>query len=143
MDREDWNRRYASAELVWTAEPNRFLVAEVGGLPAGSALDLGAGEGRNAVWLAQQGWQVTAVNAGTQRWSEWGTEQVTSNFVIANEPGAVALPARRYMNYWLQQPAPDTCFIHFLGTNRFAGSLYLDTSREAIARLNEPMRLAG
>ena len=62
MDSEDWNRRYASAELVWTAEPNRFLVAEVGTLPAGSALDLGAGEGRNAVWLAQQGWQVTAVD---------------------------------------------------------------------------------
>ncbi|MGI8756895.1 MAG: class I SAM-dependent methyltransferase [Acidimicrobiales bacterium] len=62
MDSEDWNRRYASAELVWVAEPNRFLVAEVAALSAGSALDLGAGEGRNAVWLAQQGWQVTAVD---------------------------------------------------------------------------------
>ena len=62
MDSEDWNRRYATAELVWTAEPNRFLVAEVDGLPGGAALDLGAGEGRNAVWLAQQGWQVTAVD---------------------------------------------------------------------------------
>lgn len=62
MESEDWNRRYATAELVWTAVPNRFLVAEVAGLPAGSALDLGAGEGRNAVWLAQQGWQVTAVD---------------------------------------------------------------------------------
>lgn len=62
MYRQDWNRRYASAGLVWTAEPNRFLVAEVGGLPAGTALDLGAGEGRNAVWLAQQGWRVTAVD---------------------------------------------------------------------------------
>ncbi len=49
MDRHDWNRRYDSAELVWTAEPNRFLVAEVADLPAGHALDLGAGEGRNAV----------------------------------------------------------------------------------------------
>jgi len=62
MDSEDWNRRYATAEPVWTADPNRFLVAEVHDLPAGSALDLGAGEGRNAVWLAQQGWQVTAVD---------------------------------------------------------------------------------
>jgi len=62
MDRNDWNARYAGTELVWTAEPNRFLVAEVAGLPVGSALDLAAGEGRNAVWLAEQGWAVTAVD---------------------------------------------------------------------------------
>jgi len=62
VDSEDWNRRDASPELVWTAEPNRSLVAEVAALSAGSALDLGAGEGRNAVWLAQQGWKVTAVD---------------------------------------------------------------------------------
>lgn len=62
MDRDDWNRRYETSELVWTAEPNQLLVAEVAGLPPGRALDLGAGEGRNAVWLAQQGWKVTAVD---------------------------------------------------------------------------------
>jgi SAM-dependent methyltransferase len=62
MDADGWNRRYATSELVWTAEPNRFLVQEVDGLAPGRALDLGAGEGRNAVWLARQGWQVTAVD---------------------------------------------------------------------------------
>lgn len=63
MDREDWNRRYAAAaELVWTANPNRFLVAEVGELEPGRALDLAAGEGRNAVWLAETGWTVTAID---------------------------------------------------------------------------------
>ena len=62
MDRREWDRKYAGSELLWTAEPNRFLVAEVTGLPAGRALDLACGEGRNAVWLAQQGWQVTAVD---------------------------------------------------------------------------------
>lgn len=62
MDRTDWDRRYESAELVWTAGPNRFLVEEVAGLAPGTALDLGAGEGRNAVWLARQGWSVTAVD---------------------------------------------------------------------------------
>lgn len=62
MDRNEWNARYAGTELVWSAEPNRFLVAEVAGLPAGRALDLAAGEGRNAVWLAEQGWDVTAVD---------------------------------------------------------------------------------
>lgn len=62
MDRSDWDRRYETTELVWTAEPNRFLVEEVAGLAPGAALDLGAGEGRNAVWLARQGWTVTAAD---------------------------------------------------------------------------------
>jgi 2-polyprenyl-3-methyl-5-hydroxy-6-metoxy-1,4-benzoquinol methylase len=61
-EREHWDRRYAGAELVWTAEANRFVVQEVGGLPPGRALDLGAGEGRNAIWLAERGWRVTAVD---------------------------------------------------------------------------------
>jgi SAM-dependent methyltransferase len=60
--REDWNRRYAETEFLWTAEPNRFLVAEVAELVPGRALDLACGEGRNAVWLARQGWRVTAVD---------------------------------------------------------------------------------
>lgn len=62
MDRDDWNRRYAERELVWTAEPNRFLVAETAILDPGTALDLAAGEGRNAVWLAARGWRVTAID---------------------------------------------------------------------------------
>lgn len=62
MEREDWNRRYASKEFIWTVDANRFLVAEVANLSPGSALDLAAGEGRNAVWLAEQGWTVCAVD---------------------------------------------------------------------------------
>jgi SAM-dependent methyltransferase len=60
--REDWNDRYAQKELVWTAEPNRRFAAEVEGLEPGRALDLACGEGRNAVWLAERGWQVTGVD---------------------------------------------------------------------------------
>jgi SAM-dependent methyltransferase len=60
MKRDEWNARYAASELVWGVEPNRFVAAEAGDLPAGRALDLACGEGRNAIWLAQQGWQVTA-----------------------------------------------------------------------------------
>lgn len=62
MDREEWNRRYGERELLWTARPNRFLVAEVDGLEPGTALDLACGEGRNAVWLAERGWRVTGVD---------------------------------------------------------------------------------
>ena len=62
MECEYWNRRYAGKEFVWTVDANRFLAAEVATLSPRSALDLAAGEGRNAVWLAEQGWTVRAVD---------------------------------------------------------------------------------
>jgi SAM-dependent methyltransferase len=63
VEAQEWDARYASsAELQWGVEPNRWLVQEVSDLPAGAALDLGAGEGRNAIWLARRGWRVTAVD---------------------------------------------------------------------------------
>jgi SAM-dependent methyltransferase len=62
MDAAAWDERYSAAELVWTAEPNRFVVAEVAGLVPGCALDLACGEGRNAVWLATEGWTATGVD---------------------------------------------------------------------------------
>jgi SAM-dependent methyltransferase len=62
IDREAWDKRYEGKELIWTAQPNRFMAAETAALPPGRALDLGAGEGRNAVWLAEHGWDVTAVD---------------------------------------------------------------------------------
>ena len=65
MDRHGWDARYAGEQLVWSAEPNRFLVAEVDGLTPGRALDVACGEGRNAIWLAEQGWTVTGVDFST------------------------------------------------------------------------------
>lgn len=62
MDSQAWDERYAAVDLVWSAEPNRFLAAEAADLRAGRALDLACGEGRNAIWLAERGWEVTAVD---------------------------------------------------------------------------------
>lgn len=62
MDRQGWNARYASQPLLWDIDPDPLLRAEVGGLAPGRALDLGAGEGRAARWLAERGWRVTAVD---------------------------------------------------------------------------------
>ncbi len=62
MDAEAWDERYRASELVWSAGPNQFVEAELADLPPGRALDLAAGEGRNAIWLARRGWQVTAVD---------------------------------------------------------------------------------
>jgi 2-polyprenyl-3-methyl-5-hydroxy-6-metoxy-1,4-benzoquinol methylase len=62
VDASGWDARYASSDLVWGAEPNQFVAQELAGVPAGRALDLAAGEGRNAIWLAGLGWRVTAVD---------------------------------------------------------------------------------
>ena len=62
MDAEAWDARYAAAERVWSAEPNHWVVVLTEDLRPGTALDLAAGEGRNALWLAERGWQVTAVD---------------------------------------------------------------------------------
>ncbi len=62
MDAHAWDARYADSDLVWSAEPNQFVARECVDLPPGTALDLAAGEGRNAIWLARQGWDVTAVD---------------------------------------------------------------------------------
>jgi SAM-dependent methyltransferase len=62
VERNDWNRKHGEAGLLFGAEPNRFLVAEVEGLEPGRALDVACGAGRNAVWLAEQGWAVTGID---------------------------------------------------------------------------------
>ena len=62
MDAHDWDRRYADSELVWSATPNQFVEAELADLSPGRAVDVATGEGRNAIWLADQGWEVTAVD---------------------------------------------------------------------------------
>jgi SAM-dependent methyltransferase len=62
VDRQGWDDRYDGEELIFTADPSRFLGPELAGLTPGRALDLGSGEGRNALWLAEQGWAVTGVD---------------------------------------------------------------------------------
>lgn len=62
MDSDQWDVRYSDEDLLWSAEPNQFLVQEVGDMPPGQALDVACGEGRNAIWLASRGWQATGVD---------------------------------------------------------------------------------
>jgi SAM-dependent methyltransferase len=113
MDRHEWNKRYSQKEFVWSIDPNRFVVLEVSGLPTGRALDLGCGEGRNAVWLAEQGWHVTAVDfseAGLQKARQLArVRKVQVDWVLADvtsfqpKPGSYDLVLICY----LQLPAPE------------------------------------
>ena len=60
-----WDERYASLDRVWSGNPNGALVAEVADLPPAKVLDVGCGEGGDAVWLARRGWDVTALDVST------------------------------------------------------------------------------
>ena len=57
----EWDRRYAAQNQLWSGRPNGVLVAEVAGLTPARVLDVGCGEGADAVWLASRGWDVTAL----------------------------------------------------------------------------------
>ncbi|MEX0942320.1 MAG: class I SAM-dependent methyltransferase [Pseudomonadales bacterium] len=112
-DREDWNKRYAAKPLVWSAGPNQLLADTVStlmasGLGGRRAVDLACGEGRNAIWLAQQGFSVTGID-----YSETGIAKARQisrkrhakvNWIVADlstfelEPGAYDLVTIVYLH---------------------------------------------
>ncbi|WP_051733076.1 methyltransferase domain-containing protein [Kitasatospora phosalacinea] len=59
---EFWEKRYGESEQIWSGRPNASLTVQAAGLEPGHALDVGCGEGGDAIWLAGQGWRVTAVD---------------------------------------------------------------------------------
>jgi SAM-dependent methyltransferase len=62
FDEGFWNERYRSSPRVWSGDPNPQLVAEIADLRPGRALDVGCGEGADAIWLARRGWDVVATD---------------------------------------------------------------------------------
>jgi SAM-dependent methyltransferase len=65
FDEESFEQRYRATDALWSGRPNAQLVREAADLPPGRALDIGCGEGADAVWLAERGWRVTAVDFST------------------------------------------------------------------------------
>lgn len=96
----------------------------------------GFARGEGGRTLAERFSRVVEARLGQERWREWGSEQVTSNFLIANEPDPVLLPYDRYLNFWDQGPPDDARLVHFLGTCRFTGETYLNETRAAIRALS-------
>jgi hypothetical protein len=68
-------------------------------------------------------------------WRQWGSEQVASNWVIANDPDPVQLPYDRYINHWDEKMPSDPAFIHFIGTYRYRWGNYSRCTRVAISEL--------
>ena len=62
MDASAWDERYRSADRLWSAEPNLFVVDRLRGAQPGAGLDVAAGDGRNSIFLADRGWSMTAVD---------------------------------------------------------------------------------
>ncbi|QIG79287.1 hypothetical protein [Stakelama tenebrarum] len=68
---------------------------------------------------------------GRDNWKRWGSEQVMSNVIIANEGPPVLLPYDRYLNYWNEPLPGDAAFVHFIGTYRFHRGAYVDATLRA------------
>ena len=115
MSSADWDRRYRADPRVqaWSGTPNRFLLAETGSLPPGRALDLACGLGRNAIWLAERGWTVTAadfsdvaVATAGRRARERGVElEIVHTDLLEYEPDVAAYDL--VLLFYLQLPREE------------------------------------
>jgi len=103
FSQEFWEQRYRSNPSVWSGNANTHLIREAADLTPGTALDVGAGEGADALWLAERGWQVTAtdistvaLDRGASHAREAGTELVVlsraSVFVLPSLEEGFATP---------------------------------------------------
>jgi SAM-dependent methyltransferase len=108
---EYWDGRYASKDAVWSGDPNRRLVERASGLAPGTALDIGCGEGADAIWLAARGWRVTGVDISRVALSKAaalaaGDPQVAGRitwrqadvFAFEPEPAAFDLVSSQFMH---------------------------------------------
>lgn len=112
VDKGFWDERYSTSELVWTDQPNEFLVRETEGLTPGTALDLACGEGRNSIWLAEQGWSATGVDfscVGLEKAKAFATQRGVSVAFEQRDATSWA-PEHRYdlvALLYLQLPAQE------------------------------------
>ncbi len=126
MRREDWDRKYASGELLWGARPNRVLVAEASELPPGRALDLACGEGRNAVWLAERGWDALGVD-----FSEVAIEKARSRAAALGVD--VEFLCRDLLEFESEPSTYDLVLVFFLQLPAAQRTVVLERAAKALA----------
>lgn len=140
----DWDHRYGS-EQMWSGNPNGTLVNQVSDLAAGRALDVGAGEGADALWLAEQGWRVTASDISQRALERLAAEaarrgltvachHVDANALDAFEPAAFDLVSAQYASI---PRTPDRRAVHNLMNAVAPGGTLLVVSHDL-----EPLRAA-
>jgi SAM-dependent methyltransferase len=128
----EWDGRYDGDAHVWSGNPNGTLVAEVQGRTPGRALDIGAGEGGDAIWLAEQGWRVTAADvsgnalariraAAAQRGVEVRTLHRDANAPAGYDGETYDLVSLQYGSF---QRTPEQCGLrNLLGAVAVGGTL--------------------
>jgi len=72
------------------------------------------------------------------RYKEWGTEQIASNFAISNSPGGIVLPFPKYANYVPDDDTSTSSFLHFIGTYRYDNDFLANAGKRVIAELRAP-----
>ena len=84
MDAEAWDERYKAAERLWSTAPNVFVEKRLADREPGVGLDLASGEGRNAIWLAERGWDMTAVDFSSVALKRGQASSDTVEFIVAD-----------------------------------------------------------
>jgi hypothetical protein len=78
---------------------------------------------------------------GEAKWREWGSQQVASNYIIANRPGSLVLPFPKYASFAPELDVHESSFIHFIGSHRFEGNVYVRVGKEVIKQLNASVKV--
>ena len=118
---EVWDALYSSRPRVWSGQPNAQLIAEASQLAPGRALDLGCGEGADAIWLAQHGWSVTGVDV-----SAVALERAAAH---ADDAGCRIEWIRQDLAEWIPEPQYDLVSAQFLHSDVMA---WQDALRPAV-----------
>lgn len=128
----EWDTRYRERDgAMWSGRPNGRLVAEVADLAPGRVLDVGCGEGADAIWLARRGWTVTAIDVSEvalRRAREAGRLAGAAVEWVCGDALRAPFPPRSFDVVSMQYPAlpkagGDTAVRHLLGTLRPGGLL--------------------
>ena len=138
----DWDHRYGGDQM-WSGNPNGALVNETSGLTPGRALDVGAGEGGDAIWLAEQGWKVTASDISPRALARIAAEaerrgalvechHADANALDAYEAGAFDLVSAQYAS--IPRTPDDRAVCNLLNAVARGGTLLV------VSHDLEPMR---
>jgi 2-polyprenyl-3-methyl-5-hydroxy-6-metoxy-1,4-benzoquinol methylase len=143
---EFWERLYSERAQVWRGRVNAALERKAGGLTPGRALDLGCGDGGDALWLAERGWQVTAIDIAQTALDRGAAEAARRGLVVDWQCADLAeqLPRGPYelvSAQFLQSPvALPRIEILRLAAAEVArgGALLMPTAAEVVAQLSLP-----